>query len=72
MSMTPLQKLLKQKTIPERRIREHTGRSRTTVFRWRRGISYPGPDDAKKLIELFGPDALDYNGCYAPGDAVVS
>lgn len=43
-----------------------TGRERITVWRWKTGASTPDREDAEKLIALFGPERLDFNGCYAP------
>ncbi len=62
--ITPLQGLLRSKTRSLGAVAQHTGRSRFTVRRWKLGLSVPQPDDARKLIELFGPEALDFNGCY--------
>jgi hypothetical protein len=40
------------------------------VRRWRRGDTYPSPTDARRLIELFGADRLDFNGCYEAVETV--
>lgn len=45
-------------------ITQATGRTRYTVRRWKRGLTLPSPEDSRHLIALFGPDALDFNGCY--------
>lgn len=44
-------------------IQEKTGRDRSTISRWRRGICYPDREAAAALIEMY-PGRLDYNGCY--------
>lgn len=64
MLITPLQRLLRDKARSTGEICEATGRTRYTVRRWRLGESYPERQDAQKLIELFGADQLDFNGCY--------
>lgn len=46
-----------------------TKRDRSTISRWRRGISYPDRQAAEQLIGAF--PGLDYNGCYAPADEEV-
>lgn len=70
--MTRLQRLLHLKAFRDAHIQQHTGRSRTTVFRWRTGRTCPAPDDARKLIELFGADQLDYKGCYEADDQAAA
>ena len=62
--ITPLQQLLRDKRRPTREICQATGRSRYAVGRWKRGESYPLPGDARRLIELFEAEGLDFNGCY--------
>lgn len=53
-----------EKVEPPARVMQATGRERITVWRWKTGASTPNRDDAEKLIALFGPDRLDFNGCY--------
>lgn len=64
MKITPLQQLLLQRVVPVADILQATGRDRSTVSRWRRGMSFPERQDAEILIALFGAERLDYNGCY--------
>lgn len=64
MLITPLQKLLRDKVVAPRQVREFTGRDRSTVYRWTTGESFPERLDCERLIELFGADVLDFNGCY--------
>ena len=64
MMITPLQQLLRDKILRTAEITQATQRSRYTVRRWRSGETFPHRTDAEKLIELFGPDRLDFNGCY--------
>lgn len=70
MTITPLQGLLRSKARSIGEVAQFTGRSRFTVRRWKLGLSVPQPDDARKLIELFGAEALDFNGCYQASVAV--
>ena len=65
MMITPLQQLLRNKARRMDEITQATGRSRYTVRRWKKGLTVPSPDDSRNLIALFGPDALDFNGCYS-------
>lgn len=62
--ITPLQHLLLSKARRMDEITQATGRTRYTVRRWKRGLTLPSPEDSRNLIALFGPDALDFNGCY--------
>jgi hypothetical protein len=65
MRITPLQALLRAEDSPSsEKIMQVTGRGRQTIWRWREGHSYPTRTDVDALIELFGADRLDYNGCY--------
>ena len=64
MNITPLQWLLLNETGPTSRVRQVTGRGRGTVWRWATGRSFPERPDAERLIELYGADRLDFNGCY--------
>lgn len=64
MTITPLQKLLRDKVVPDSVVRQVTGRTRFTLIRWRKGESFPEREDAEKLIALFGAHRLDFNGCY--------
>lgn len=69
MMISPLQRFLKINNVPRSRVRQVTGVSRTTVWRWQEGITCPSPECAKALIKLYGNGAdgrplLDYNGCY--------
>jgi len=61
---TPLQDLLIENIVPDADICQHCGINRVTLWRWKNGDSYPERKHATKLIELFGEDRLDYNGCY--------
>ena len=63
--MTPLQLLLSEKKIPLKRIVEKTDKTRTTIWRWEKGILFPHPiDDVPHLLDLFGELGLTLQGCY--------
>ncbi len=64
MNITPLQWLLLTEIEPIARVRQVTGRGRSTVWRWATGRSFPERADAERLIELYGTTQLDHNGCY--------
>ena len=64
MKITPLQYLLLTQCIDFARIREAAGISQVNLWKWRRGERFPNRLNAKVLIDLYGPDKLDYNGCY--------
>lgn len=64
MRITPLQRLLLDEVEPPARVMQATGRDRITLWRWKTGASSPDRIGAEKLIELFGPARLDFNGCY--------
>lgn len=69
MLITPLQALLRSKVVTPDRIRQVTGASRSTVWRWKEGRAYPRREQAEQLIALYGQDdegrqRLDFNGCY--------
>lgn len=62
--ITPLQRLLLEEIEAPARVLQVTGRERITLWRWKTGASSPERADAEKLIELFGAERLDFNGCY--------
>lgn len=62
--MTPLQRLLRDKTSRTSEVAQAVGVTRYTVRRWRLGDSYPLPSHAERLIAFYGRDRLDFNGCY--------
>ena len=64
MLITPLQKLLLYKVEPSARVVQATGLERTQIWNWKVGRAFPNRLNAKKLIELYGADRLDFNGCY--------
>jgi hypothetical protein len=64
MRITPLQRLLLYKTEPSARVAQVTGLERTQIWKWKLGLAFPNRLNALKLIELFGRDRLDFNGCY--------
>lgn len=73
MLITPLQKLLRDRVVPEAEIIKKTGRKRWTVWRWREGKTRPTRQDARLLIELYreaGAD-LNFDGCYLATVEVV-
>lgn len=75
MIITPLQYALSVKTIPNNRIREACQVHRTTLWRWKMGLSRPQRLEAQALVELFEGVPLvidetatvfDFNACYVP------
>lgn len=64
MSSTKLQRLLIDAS-PSRVARE-VGCARQAVYRWRGGLSFPQRQHAERLIDFFGSERLDFNGCYQP------
>lgn len=64
--ITPFQKALRDKIVPPGEIRQVTRCSRTTLWRWQTGVSFPEKPQAETLIALFSEHgaALDYNGIY--------
>ncbi len=66
--ITPLQDLLLRKVIPIAAVMQVTGRSRSQIWRWAKGISRPEYSVVNDLISIstgFG-HGLDHNGCYQP------
>lgn len=63
MKITLLQSLLRSNKRTVAQVMAATGRDRSTISRWRRGVTFPERADAELLIQLYAPD-LDYNGCY--------
>lgn len=63
--MTLLQELLSDALI-RRAVVADLGRDRVTVYRWWRGLSFPGRADAERLASLLADRGLDFNGCYGP------
>ena len=63
-----MQKILRERSATAIAM-QATKRDRSTISRWRRGISYPDRQAAEQLIGAF--PGLDYNGCYAPADEEV-
>jgi len=67
-------------------IREKTGFNRSTVLRWKKGLTQPDKETARILIRLYKEHdlvindeiyALDFNGCYdktveVPDDYLMS
>lgn len=66
MLITPFQQMLRDKVVPPGEIRQATRCSRTTLWRWQKGVSFPEKPQAEALIALFAERgaALDYNGIY--------
>lgn len=64
--LTPLQVLLRSNAVPTSQVIAATGRNRSTVWRWQNGLSFPARPDVERLIALYGPERLDFNGCYVP------
>ena len=64
MKITPLQYLLLNKIKPLRDLRQALGVHRTLVWQWSKGGSFTKRLNIEKLIEFYGPDRLDYNGCF--------
>jgi hypothetical protein len=64
MKITPLQFLLLNKNIPLAQVRQAVGCTRVLLWRWSKGISFPKRGNVERLIELYGPDQLDFNGCF--------
>lgn len=62
--ITPLQHLLRSNGRKLSEVAQATGRSRYTVRRWKNGLKLPRPDEAQRLIEFYGRELLDFNGCY--------
>ena len=63
--MTLLRELLADLEV-RRQVVARLERDRSTVYRWRMGISYPDRRDAVRLVELLQDRGLDFNGCYTP------
>ena len=66
MKITPLQYLLFTKFKPIKQLRKAVPVGRVTYWAWRCGRGFPNRLNANKLIEFYGPENLDYNGCYVP------
>lgn len=66
--ITPFQGWLRSDSITSKEICEHLTIDRTTVYSWKKGVSYPNKDNADKLISLFRARGieLDYNQIYRP------
>lgn len=64
MKITPLQYLLLHKIKPWKEVRQAVGCERGILWRWSRGLSFPKRLNTDKLIEFYGPERLDYNGCF--------
>jgi hypothetical protein len=64
MKITPLQYLLLNKIKPLPEVRQALGVSRFILWQWKRGASFPKRLNIEKLIEFYGPERLDYNGCF--------
>lgn len=62
MQKTKLQVLLED--VSPTRVAKHLGCVRQVIYQWRIGKSFPRRDHAEKLIEFFGRERLDFNGCY--------
>ena len=63
--MTGLQELLCDAEI-RRAVAAEMGKNRSTLYRWRRGLSFPTRPDAERLVALLSGHGLDFNGCYRP------
>jgi hypothetical protein len=64
MKITPLQYLLLNKVKPLREVKQALGVTRIVLWQWKSGASFPKRLNIEKLIEFYGPDRLDYNGCF--------
>ncbi len=64
MKITPLQFLLLSQIKPLREVRQVLGVSRISLWQWKKGVAFPKPLNIEKLIEFYGPEQLDYNGCF--------
>ena len=64
MKITPLQHLLCIQNKPLREVRQAIGVTRAVLWRWKLGRAFPNQLNMQKLIEFYGPDRLDYNGCF--------
>ena len=66
--ITVFQGWLRSGWITSKEICEHLTIDRTTVYSWKKGVSYPNKDNADKLIRLFRARGveLDYNQIYRP------
>ncbi len=64
--ITPFQLMLRQKVVPPAQIRQATSCSRSTLWRWQKGASFPEKPQAEALIALFSEagQELDFNGIY--------
>lgn len=62
--MTRLQQLLRDRAVPLAEVRARTRRHRSTVYRWMTGESFPDRTTAAVLLELYRPQALDFDGIY--------
>ena len=68
--MTVLQGLLSDAEI-RRAVAAELGKDRSTLYRWRRGLSFPTRADAERLVVFLSGHGLDFNGCYRPFDVEV-
>jgi len=66
MKITPLQHLLLSKIKPLAEVRQALGVHRIALWQWSRGVGFPKRLNVEKLIEFYGPERLDYNGCFVP------
>lgn len=60
---TPLQVILRDDAAIQRAM-QATGASRSTIWRYRTGASFPERRFAELLIAEFADHELDWNGCY--------
>lgn len=64
MKITPLQYLLLNKNKPQKAILQAVGVKRICLWQWKRGLGFPKRLNVEKLIAFYGPEQLDYNGCF--------
>jgi hypothetical protein len=64
MKITPLQHLLLTQNKPLGDVRQAVGVGRAVLWNWKKGRAFPNQLNMKKLIDLYGPEQLDYNGCF--------
>jgi predicted transcriptional regulator len=69
MSNTRLQQLLND--VSPTRVAREVGCARQAVYRWRDGMSFPQREHAERLIDFFGRERLDFNGCYRADTAAI-